>query len=84
LSAVVVDSLRFCFEAAAKDTCMEGAELHVEEVPVVVHCKDCNADSVIDEPVFTCPACSSSNLDMLSGRELDIQSIEIEDRDATP
>ena len=83
LSAVVEDSLRFCFEAAAKDTCMEGAELHIEEVPVVVHCRDCGADSVIDTAAFSCPACGGGKLDMLSGRELDIQSIEIEDREAT-
>ncbi|MBW2613648.1 MAG: hydrogenase maturation nickel metallochaperone HypA, partial [Deltaproteobacteria bacterium] len=34
LAAVVADSLRFCFEIAAKETPLEGAELGIEEIPV--------------------------------------------------
>jgi len=36
LAAVVADSLRFCFEIAVKDTPLDGAELNIEELPVVV------------------------------------------------
>lgn len=82
LSAIVPDSLRFCFDLAIRDTVLVGAKLNIEEVPVVAKCKDCNTQWVIDEPVFTCKACNSSSLDILSGRELDIKSIEIEEKDA--
>jgi Zn finger protein HypA/HybF involved in hydrogenase expression len=33
----------------------------------------------LDEPVFSCPACKSGTLTLLSGRELDIEAIEIEE-----
>jgi hydrogenase nickel incorporation protein HypA/HybF len=79
LSAIVPDSLRFCFDLVIKDTPLEGAELSIEEVPVVARCKDCQAEWTVTEPVFTCKACQSGAIDMLSGRELDIKSIEIED-----
>jgi hydrogenase nickel incorporation protein HypA/HybF len=79
LAAVVPVSLRFCFEIASKDTALAGAELAIEETPVVVRCKDCDARWTIEEPVFTCEACSSGHLEILSGRELDIVSIEVED-----
>jgi hydrogenase nickel incorporation protein HypA/HybF len=77
LSAVVPDSLRFCFGIASQDTPLAGAELAIEETPVVARCKDCDARWTIAEPVFTCQACNSGALEILSGRELDIVSIEI-------
>jgi hydrogenase nickel incorporation protein HypA/HybF len=77
LAAVVADSLRFCFDIVSKDTPLAGAELAIEETPVVARCKDCGAQWTISEPVFTCRACQSGALEILSGRELDIVSIEI-------
>ena len=79
LSAVVPESLRFCFEIVSKDTPLAGAELAIEETPVVARCKDCDARWTIAEPVFTCQTCNSGALEILSGRELDIVSIEIAD-----
>lgn len=77
LSAIVPDSLHFCFEVAAKDTLLEGATLAIEELPVVARCNDCHFEWTIDSPVFTCQKCRSGRIELLSGRELDIQSIEI-------
>ncbi|NOQ20598.1 MAG: hydrogenase maturation nickel metallochaperone HypA [Desulfobacterales bacterium] len=77
LAAVVPESLRFCFDVAVKDTPLAGANLAIEEIPVVARCKDCNAQWTIDEPVFICKTCESGSLDILSGRELDIESIEV-------
>ena len=77
LAAVVPESLRFCFDAAIKDTRLSGARLVIEEVPVVARCKDCRAQWAINEPVFICPTCEGGSLEILSGRELDIESIEV-------
>ncbi len=77
LSAVVSDSLRFCFEIVAKDTSLSDAELYIEEIPVVVRCDDCHTQVAISKPVFTCQKCNSGNVNLISGRELDIESIEV-------
>ena len=77
LAAIVPESLRFCFDVAIKDTPLAGAKLAIEEMPVVAKCKDCNAQWTIDEPVFICNTCESGSLEILSGRELDIESIEV-------
>ena len=77
LSAIVPDSLRFCFEVASKETALEGAELAIEEIPVVARCRDCQKEWTISEPAFACQSCESGNIEILSGRELDIESIEI-------
>ena len=81
LSAIVPDSLRFCFDLVIKDTPLDGAELAIEELPVVARCKACRTEWTVTEAVFTCTQCNSGNIDILSGRELDITSIEIEDKD---
>ena len=77
LAAVVPESLRFCFAVAVKDTPLAGAKLVIDEVPVVASCNDCNTQWTIDEPVFICKTCQSGSLEILSGRELDIESIEV-------
>ena len=77
LSAVVPDSLRFCFEIATQETPLSGAALHIEEIPVTAWCKDCNTEWTITGPIFTCQKCGSGSIEVISGRELDIESIEI-------
>lgn len=81
LSAVVPESLRFCFEIVSRETCFSGAELNIEEVPVVVVCRDCDEQRTLNEPVFICQNCNGGSVDIVSGRELDIDSIEIADED---
>ena len=81
LSAIVTDSLRFCFEIAAKETPLNGAELSIEEIPVVARCNDCRHKWTIESPVFKCEKCNSGEIELLSGRELDIDSIEIADEE---
>ena len=81
LAAVVPESLRFCFSVATKDTPLDGAELAIQELPVLARCKQCNTEWTISEPVFKCEKCSSGDLEILSGRELDIESIEIAEED---
>lgn len=77
LAAVVPDSLRFCFSVASRDTALEGAELAIEELPVTARCRGCGETWALAEPAFSCRACGGGGLDILSGRELDIVSIEI-------
>ena len=79
VAAVVPDSLRFCFNIMIENTRLAGAKLHIREIPVKALCKDCRHEWIIDTPVFTCVQCDSGALDILSGRELDISSIEIAD-----
>jgi hydrogenase nickel incorporation protein HypA/HybF len=77
LAAVVPDSLRFCFSIASRDTALEGAELAIEELPVAARCRECGETWTLEEPAFSCRRCAGGSLEVLSGRELDIVSIEI-------
>jgi hydrogenase nickel incorporation protein HypA/HybF len=82
LAAVVPESLHFCFQIAAQDTPLGDAELNIEEIPLKIRCTDCNVEWIAHEPVFICHRCNGGSVKMLSGRELDITSIEVVDEDA--
>ena len=79
LTAVVPESLRFCFNVVTRDTQLAGARLEIEEVPVVARCQVCGAQSEIEEPPFVCADCGDGSLEFLSGRELLVKSIELAD-----
>lgn len=81
LSAVVPESLRFCFNVATEGTELEGTELVIDEVPVEARCNQCGHQWVVEQPVFICPGCQARGIDLLSGRELDIDSIELLEED---
>ncbi len=79
MAGIVPEYLNFCMEAAAKDTPLEGAALDIDEVPVMAGCRDCRHQWKTDGAVFTCPVCGSSSLEIISGRELDVVSLDIGD-----
>ena len=78
-SAVDEDSLRFCWEIATEGSVLADSELVVTVLPVVVHCPACDALSEIGSfDGLRCPRCGKLTGDVRQGRELDIESIEIE------
>jgi hydrogenase nickel incorporation protein HypA/HybF len=79
LSAVVPDSLKFCFDIVIKDTPLSGAEIVIEEIPVTARCNGCQTEWTIAEAVFSCPKCDNGDIIILTGQELHIESIEIAD-----
>ena len=79
LAAVVEESLRFCFEIITAQTPLEGAQLVIETVPVRARCRGCNHEWEVPDVVFTCPACQKGEVELISGRELEVTSIELAD-----
>ncbi len=63
LSSVVPDSLRHYFAILVPGTVLDGAALVIEEVP-------------IEMLSFTCPECGGGLVELLSGRELDVVSLD--------
>ena len=77
LSAIVPDSLSFCFEVITSGTNMEGAKLQTEIIPLKARCLDCKSVFEIENYAFHCCHCGSVNLDMESGRDLSIIDMEV-------
>ncbi len=76
LTGVLPEALRFAFEALSRGEVTEGAVLEVEVMPVKVRCESCGVMEGV--PFLLCPNCGGL-VEMLSGRELQIESMEIED-----
>lgn len=81
LSAIVPDSLQFCYDIVIRETLLAGSKLNIEEIPVKARCRECHFEWTIDGPEFICKNCQSGAIDIIAGRELDIESIEIADRE---
>jgi hydrogenase nickel incorporation protein HypA/HybF len=76
LSGVVPDALSFCFDVCAAGTPLEGAVLELEEASARVHCRTCDAESLLDDAIPLC-RCGSADVEVLSGRELKIREVEV-------
>jgi hydrogenase nickel incorporation protein HypA/HybF len=80
LASVVPDSLEFCYGIASEGTPLEGSRLVVNVLPVVVHCERCAQDAELDGvQSFRCPRCGELCGEIRQGRELEIESIEIDE-----
>jgi len=79
LASVVEHSLTFCFEIIAKDTPLEGCVLEIDFIAVMVHCKSCDHEWEVTGPVFKCPFCEDGDVEMITGREIEIVSLELAD-----
>jgi len=80
LAAVVEDSLKFCWSITTEGTPLAGAALAVRTMPVVIHCARCGVDEELGGvQSFRCPRCGEPAADLRQGRELEIESIEIEE-----
>jgi hydrogenase nickel incorporation protein HypA/HybF len=79
LSGVAREALEFCFDVAAAGTRTAGARLEVAEVPLVVHCSACDRDAALPGVQdLRCPACGIPTGDVRQGRELELESVEVE------
>lgn len=84
LAAVIEDSLQFCYGIATEGTPLAGSVLVVNTLPVVVHCVPCGQDVEIESvQSFRCPRCGELTMDVRQGRELEIESIEIDEVEET-
>jgi hydrogenase nickel incorporation protein HypA/HybF len=77
LSGVVPDSLEFCFQAIISETPMQQAGLAIEQAPTIFRCRKCSHQFEVGDLEFQCRACESPDLELISGKELDIIEIEL-------
>jgi hydrogenase nickel incorporation protein HypA/HybF len=82
LRQVVPESLRFYWEIVARDTECEGATLELQEIEAVLRCRGCARDWSPDLPLFRCPDCGGSDVEVAAGEELSVDYIEVEQTEA--
>lgn len=78
LTSFVDDSIQFYFDFLSKDTEAAGATLHITRIPAKVRCHQCQTEFSPDGHNWLCPECEALGGEVLSGREMYIESIEVE------
>ena len=80
LSGVVKDALMFSYEVACQDTALQGSQLIVEDVPVIVYCPQCQKERTLESvQLFQCPECGTPTMDIRQGKELEVFALEVQE-----
>jgi hydrogenase nickel incorporation protein HypA/HybF len=78
LSGTVSDCVQFYFDFLKKDNAAEDATLDFKLVPAELRCRDCLTAFNPKDSAWICPNCKGTSLDVVSGRECYVESIEVE------
>lgn len=75
---VVPVVLRDYFAVAAMGTAAEGAVIELTRLSVTMRCRACHWQGRVDKRHIACPDCGGTDLQLLTGREFYVESIEAE------
>jgi hydrogenase nickel incorporation protein HypA/HybF len=79
LRLVVPEVMESCYAAATLDTPLAGSRLELEPVAAKARCPRCRQEFAVEEQWFECPTCREVGGELLSGQELDLVNIELEE-----
>jgi hydrogenase nickel incorporation protein HypA/HybF len=83
LRQVVPSALEFAFELLSSGTALEGAELMIHTVPARGTCRACGAETTMVSFPLQCSRCGGLDLERLSGEELLVDALELEEEMST-
>lgn len=78
LASVLDECVQFYWDMISEGTLAAGSRLHFRRVPVRMSCQDCGATCDLTEIESTCPRCGGTRLQVSSGDEFYLDSIDIE------
>lgn len=81
LAGVEAETLRACFGMYIEGTCLEGAELRLDNRPLACECLSCRNRFELTKREFFCPACGSEEIKFGPAGGLDIIAINVEKED---
>ena len=76
---IVPDTLVFAYESLTQNTPAAGSKLVLRPVPVTARCKACGWEGAIEVPLFLCGACQSGEIELITGMELNLESLEVDE-----
>lgn len=79
LSDIVPEFAQMFFDLIARDTVAEGAKINIEKIPARIRCRECGTEVVIDidHLLYACKHCGSKYIQLISGREFRVSSMEV-------
>lgn len=80
MSDIVDEWLQRYFDYLSRGTIAEGAEILIERSPAVFRCCGCGEEYIVNlkaKGSFSCPECGADNVDLVAGREFQVQEIKV-------
>jgi hydrogenase nickel incorporation protein HypA/HybF len=78
MSGVVEECVKFYFDFLSQGTLAERAALSFTMIPPKARCRGCDRLFELKEFDWTCPYCQANNMEIVAGKELFVESIEVE------
>ena len=78
LNGLVPECIQLYLDLLAEGTIAEGAKIEATILPLKIRCRDCGREGEIIRRHLACPFCQSLRLQILSGKEFLIDSMEVE------
>ena len=78
LSGVVEESVDFYFSFLSKDTIAAEASIFYNRISAQLRCRNCDTIFTPEKLDFHCPECQEEQIEIIGGRELYIDSLEVE------
>jgi hydrogenase nickel incorporation protein HypA/HybF len=77
-SGVDKEALLFAYDLACEGSRLEGSRLVIETIPLIIYCSACQKDRTPPSLYqLSCPECGSPGQKIVSGREIEVVSLEI-------
>jgi hydrogenase nickel incorporation protein HypA/HybF len=85
LRQIVPDTLVYCWGLVSADTTLDGSRISVESVPARIRCRSCERVTDVGElPVFACGGCGGVDVEIASGEEFLVTSMELAEERRAP
>ena len=81
LHQLVSANLTLAYKVLTKDTPAAGSRLSIRRVPITAECRQCHWHGKIRGALFACGRCQAGDIEITGGRELYLDSIEVEQDD---
>lgn len=78
MTEAIEDALRFAFDALKEGMVVEDAELDITMIEPISICLECGEEFTHDRFHMLCPNCGGAFTQLIQGRELQIDSIEVD------
>jgi hydrogenase nickel incorporation protein HypA/HybF len=78
MSGIVDECVRTYFDLLSRDTIAAGAGLTFTKTPTKLRCRRCQAVFSPQDHDWSCPDCHEAGIEIISGRECYMESIEVD------
>jgi hydrogenase nickel incorporation protein HypA/HybF len=77
-TGVLEDAVNFYFGFLSKNTIAAGAAINYTHVAGQLRCRDCDILFPLQKHEYLCPKCDGRRVEIVGGRELYIETMEVE------